>query len=440
MAEKVIVIGAGMAGIMAARTLHDAGLDVTILEARNRVGGRTHTDHSLGASVDLGAAWIHGRDGNPLAPLAKKLNIENGHTDFLNRSGTAVQAYDEDGTPLDPAEYAHGLQLGLASFYKAAGSLLYDRPVKRESLKDWVEHGLPKSEGLSHAAEQGFFYQSLISSEYVSAADWDELSMNDGRYIQLPGGDYLLHGGGFNVITDHLVEGLDVRLETAVTHIKQSSDQIILYTTRGSFTCDCLIITVPLGVLKSGNITFEPPLPAEKWEVIQRIGFGKYEKLVMRFDKFYWPKAQERFNYMSMGEPSLFHAWLNIGHYTDEPIIASYHAGRRARHINQMSDGDLVEGTVDAMQTMFGDEFGEIPAPISFARTSWETDTYSCGSYSFNHVNQASGDREMLGAAVNGRLFFAGEATHPYFYATVHGAYETGIYAAKQVIRKIGNE
>jgi monoamine oxidase len=91
MTEKILVIGAGMAGIMAARTLHDAGYDVTILEARDRLGGRTQTDNSLGSSVDLGAAWIHGPDGNPLTPLAEQLGVATGYTDFLNRSGTAVQ-------------------------------------------------------------------------------------------------------------------------------------------------------------------------------------------------------------------------------------------------------------------------------------------------------------------------------------------------------------
>ena len=99
---KIIVIGAGMAGISAGRTLQDAGQDVTLLEARARVGGRTHTDRSLGNHVDLGASWIHGFDGNPMTPFAKKLNIDTGYTDFLNRSETAVSAYHEDGTPLTP--------------------------------------------------------------------------------------------------------------------------------------------------------------------------------------------------------------------------------------------------------------------------------------------------------------------------------------------------
>ncbi|MEM7117902.1 MAG: FAD-dependent oxidoreductase [Chloroflexota bacterium] len=435
MGVKVVVIGAGMAGIMAAQTLHDAGLDVVLLEARNRIGGRTHTDHSLGAPIDLGAAWVHGIDGNPLTPIAQQLGVDWGHTDFLNRSGTVVQAYDEDGRPLDQAEYAAGLQLGLGAFALAAGSQLYDLPQSVQTFRDLLDAGMPKPDNLSPAAEQGFYYQTVIHTEYVSAADAEQISARlSGSYVSLTGGDYLLHGGGFNALTDHLVAGLDVRLETAVSHITLSDNNIILQTSVGELTADYAVLAVPLGVLKQGSIDFDPPLPAEKTAVIERIGFGSYEKIALRFDKFYWPRAQQRFNYLSTGDPSLFHAWLNVGYYTGEPIIISYHAHRRARRINEMSDAELVAQVVEKMTLMFGDEFGPVPEPVAYARTNWEGDPFSRGSYSFDSVGQLPNDRNVLAAGVNGRIFFAGEATHPHFYATVHGAYETGIRAAREII------
>ncbi len=435
--EKVIVIGAGMAGIMAGRTLLDAGYEVVVLEARDRVGGRTHTDHSLGDSVDLGGAWIHGVDGNPLTPLAEELNIETGHTDFLNRTGHAVQSYDDDGTPLDQKEYAKGLQLALGSFYLASGSELYDRPKRFKSFKDLYDHGLPKPKGLSRAAELGFKYQSLISTEYVSAADAEEIDYTLHQHVMLPGGDFLVHGGGFNKITDHLAAGLDIRTGSPVRKITTGAShvQIEVETEKDPIVCDRVVITVPLGVLQSGQITFDPPLPKEKQETIGRIGFGVYEKIAMRFDRFYWPKEPQRFNYMSTGEPSLFHAWLNIGHYTGEPIIVAYHSHRRAKHINTLSDDELLEQTLHAMQIMFGNNgFGDIPQPEAYVRTGWEHDPYSCGSYSFDRVGQRPEDRRTLAKHVDSRLFFAGEATHPKFYGTIHGAYETGIRAAQEII------
>ena len=441
MTKKIAVIGAGMAGISAGRTLQDAGFDATILEAGTRIGGRTHTDRTLDTPVDLGASWIHGFDGNPMAPLAQELGIEMGYTDFLNRSLTAVEAFAEDGTILDPQEYATGLQLGAAAFYQAAGSELYRRPDNARTLRDWIEHGLPKPEGLSVAAEEGFRYQSLISTEYVSAADWDELDLTlRARTVGLPGGDYLLHGrngrGGYNIITEHLVAGLDVRLETPITSIVLTEQGVLLETSAGQMRYDHVVLTVPLGVLKSGAINIVPALPAEKLAAIERIGFGFYEKLAMRFDRFYWPQEPQRFNYLSTGEPSLFHAWLNLGHYTGEPTIISYHAGRRAQRINQWSDEELVAQVVGIMQRIFGDNgFGAIPKPEAYVRTAWEQDPFFQGSYSFDRLGQQPEDRRVLAQPVGDRLFFAGEATHPYFHSTVHGAYETGIRAAREIMR-----
>lgn len=442
MSEKVIVVGGGMAGIAADRTLHDAGFDVTILEARGRLGGRTHTDHSLGTPIDLGASWIHGVDGNPMAPLAEKLKIANGYTDFLNRSLTAVQAFAEDGSLLDAKEYAKGLQLGAGSFDLAVGSELHPSPDNARTLKEWIEYGLPKPNGLSFAAEEGFRYQSLISTEYVSAADWDELDLIlQGQTARLPGGDYLLHGcdgrGGFNLITDYLAAGLDVHLKTAVQGIEVSDKGARLETSSGIMDCDRIVLTVPLGVLKSKAIHFTPELPTAKGEAIARIGYGTYEKLVMRFDKFYWPKEAQRFNYLSTGETSLFHAWLNIGHYTGEPIIIAYHAHRRARRINEMSEGELLEQTVGVMQRIFGDNgYGQIPAPEAYVRTGWQHDPFSKGSYSFDRIGQRPDDRRVLAQPVGNRLFFAGEATHPHFHSSVHGAYETGVRAAREIMEQ----
>ena len=437
MSEKIIVIGAGMAGIMAAKTLQDAGETVTLLEARDRVGGRTHTDHSLGTAVDLGAAWIHGPHGNPLTPIARDLGVATGYTDFINESQTAVRAYHHDFTPVEMAAYTRGQQLANAAFYLAEASLLVDRPKNGRSLKDWIEHGLPKPNNLSEDEALGFHYWSVIRTEYGDASDWDliDWSLSEG-YVKLPGGDELVYGGGFNALTDHLATGLDIRLNTAVASISYGGKTITVTSTTGeTFSADRLILTIPLGVLKTNAIQFDPPLPEEKTAVINRIGYGNYEKLAMRFDQFYWPQEVQRFNYLSQGEPSLFHAWLNTGHYTGTPIIVAYHAGRRARKINEWPDEQLLDAALTIMRRMFINHgFDHIPPPVDYVRTRWQSDPFSQGSYSFDQVGQQEGDRRKLAESINGRLFFAGEATHPHFHATVHGAYETGVRAAREAL------
>ncbi|MGB1249552.1 MAG: flavin monoamine oxidase family protein [Candidatus Promineifilaceae bacterium] len=436
--KQVIVIGAGMAGIMAAKTLQDAGIKTVCLEARERIGGRTHTDRSLGVSADLGASWIHGPIGNPLTPLADQLGVQYGATDFLNRSGTAVQAYEADGTPLsDMAAYGKGQEHAQAAFSVVGNSLLHPLPAEIKSLKQLLEHGLPLPENMSAATQAGATYWSVVRSQFSDASDWELIDATLDGYVKLPGDDLLVYGGGYNGMTDRLADTLDIRTGVVVERIIYTESGVQVATQAGTFSGSHVIVTVPLSILKADVIAFEPALPAEKVAAIGRIGFGSYEKLWMRFDKFYWPQNRQRFNYLSRaadGDPALFQGWLNHGYYSGEPVICVFHSGKRARFVNEMSDGTLLERTVEVMARMFGSEFGDIPAPLAYTRSRWQADPFSRGGYSFNQVGQQAGDRERLRASVNERLFFAGEATHPAYYATVHGAYETGIRAARDLL------
>ncbi|MGB0383938.1 MAG: flavin monoamine oxidase family protein [Ardenticatenaceae bacterium] len=434
--ERIIVVGAGMAGIMATRTLHEAGYDVIALEARDRIGGRTHTDHSLGLPVDLGGAWIHGPDGNPLKALADEYGLSYADTDFINRAGNVVQAYDAAGTPLDMKEYTEGQLLANGAFVRAFASILVPRPNhEHRSLKEFLQHDLPIPANMTPTQQKGFYYWSTVLSEYLGAADWDNMDWQLGKQYKLPGGDLLLYGGGFNGITDRLADGLDIRTGEVVERVEYGADGVRVHTTSAELTADRVVITVPLGVLKAGSITFEPALPAEKQDAIKRIGFGYYEKLVMRFDRFYWPEDKQRFNYISDGEPSLFNVWLNIGYYTGEPIIIAYHAGRRASRINEWDDETFLERTIAVMQRLFGDNgYGTIPQPLNYVRTNWQHSPFSQGSYSFAQLGQEENDRDILAQPIAEQLFFAGEASHPHLCATIHGAYETGIRAAWEIM------
>ncbi|MEM7537141.1 MAG: NAD(P)/FAD-dependent oxidoreductase [Chloroflexota bacterium] len=444
---RTIVIGAGMAGIMAARTLHDAGHAVKILEARNRVGGRTHTDHSLGVSVDLGGSWIHGAYANPLTELARTYNIATGYTDFVDASGSAILAFDADGTPLDRVEYAQGLQLASGAMAHAYGSLQYALPEATpayDSYQALHEIGLPIPDNLTPTQRKGYYYASIIRAQYSAAADTHEMAWRvSNDYIRLPGGDQLVYGGGYNAITDRLAEGLTIETETIVSRIVYDNDGVTIHARKAgkdvTMHCEHVIITVPLGVLKAGVIDFAPALPQTKTDAIERIGFGNYEKIVFRFPEFFWPREFQRFNYLPGGidpqEPELFTSWLNNGHYTGEPVIVAYHAGSRAQVINEMSDSELIETAMSVLTKLFGDRVeGELPAPVSYVRTGWSHDPHCRGSYSFDKVGQQAGDRRALAASVANRLFFAGEATHPHYHSTVHGAYETGIRAAQEVM------
>lgn len=433
MNPQILVIGAGMAGIAAARTLHDAGCRVTVLEARARIGGRTHTDSSLGVDIDLGAAWIHGPTANPLVPLARQHGVGWGETDFFNVHGGAVMAFHADGTPIDEAEYTRGIQYFPAAYAHLHNSLLTEKPGDDiRSMADLLDRGLPGQETLTGDAAAGFYYTSRVRIRYEDAADLDQVDWRIGReYVKLPGGDFLVYDGGFGRLAAGLAEGLDIQTDVVVERIEYGEAGCTVRTSQGDFAADRVIVTVPLGVLKAGVIDFSPALPREKQTAIQRIGFGHYEKLALRFPHTFWPTGSHRFNYLSDADPPLYMAWLNNAHYTGEPVLVAYHAAGLARHINRWPDEKLIEGALETLRKMFGPD---VPDPVSYVRSGWEADPFSRGSYSFSQLGMTPDDRAALAAPVGDRLYFAGEATHPHYWATVHGAYETGVRAAREIL------
>lgn len=421
-----------MAGLAAARRLQDAGYPVTILEARDRIGGRTHTDHTLGLPVDLGAAWIHGPIGNPLTPLARRFGVGMSPTDFLNRGGRAIQAFDADGAPLPVGPYTEGLQRYEGVMTHLAASEVDHVPAgEARSLAELYARGLPGVAELTPVQRLGFHYSSVVRVQFTEAADLTEIDWRLSRaYVKLPGGDELLHGGGYGQIVAGLAAGLEIHSGTAVTAIVQDGAGVAFETPRGTWRGARAIVTAPLGVLQAGQIAFEPGLSAEKQAAIARLGMGNYEKLILRFPRQFWPREPQRFQYLAGQTPALFTSWLNLAHYSGEPVIAVYHAGSHARYINQLDDATYVGAALAVLRRLFDPA---MPEPVAYVRTGWEGDPWSRGSYSFAKVGSQADDRRVL-ARTEGRLAFAGEATHPHYFSTVHGAYESGLRAAREVL------
>ena len=438
MSPQIIVIGAGMAGIMAARTLQEAGYNVRVLEGRDRIGGRTHTESTLGPDIDLGAAWIHGPHGNPLTPLAKQYEVGTGYTDFHNLTGDKVLAFDKDGRQLDTAAYTRGEQIFRGALAHIFGSILYPPPpASCRSLADLHAHGLPNInlDELTDDERLGYYYAGFLRPQYEDASDLHLIDWRQGEeYLKLPGGDLLVHGGGFGQMIRGLAEGLTIHTDCPVTHIHYHADGVVLETAQGQMNADAAVITVPLGVLQAGKISFTPALPEAKTAAIGRIGMGFYEKIALKFPHIFWPLRPQRMNYLEDGDLPLYTSWLNNAHYSGQPVLVAYHSGSRAQHINQLSDQELIAGCMATLRKLFGTD---IPDPISYVRTNWEQDPFSCGSYSYGKVGSSLADRALLAESVGGRLFFAGEATHPHYTGTVHGAYETGIRAAQQLMAAI---
>jgi protoporphyrinogen oxidase len=361
---KIVIIGAGFSGIAAGRTLADAGHDVVVLEGRDRIGGRTHTDSTLGPDIDLGGSWIHGPHGNPLLPLAAEAGATWKWTDFKNVLGDSVMAFDTDGTVLDTADYSQGISNYDGALAMLSGSVLGEKPDESvKSMADLYATGLVEQPAdAPYGTQKGHHYTSKIRFQYENAASLEESAFNVGSYVKLPGGDNLLCGGGYRRVITHLAKGLDIRYSTAVSEIKYGADGVIVLTDQGDFSADHCVVSVPLGVLQGGNISFSPALPEEKTAAIGRMGMGNYEKIVLKFPKIFWPTEPHRLNYISDHEPPLYNAWLNFAHFTGDPILVCYHGGPMAEYTNQIEDEDLIAGAVETLKKMFGPD---VPDPIS---------------------------------------------------------------------------
>lgn len=426
--EVIVVIGAGVAGLAAARHLADRGRQVIVLEARDRIGGRVWSDRSWpNAPVDLGASWIHGVQGNPLTPLANELKLPRKSTDFDNSA-----AYAADGTPLTDAQ--------IETISDKFEDLLEQMETIRETRDAADQPDLPLEtvfeQSLTQRRDPAAMQQALRWSinttiEHEYAADSSDLSLYywDDESESLPGGD-VVFPQGYDQIFTKLAKGLDIRLEQVVQRIAYDASGVTVTTNQGQVTGTHAIITLPLGVLKRGAVTFTPALPAAKVTAINRLNMGVLNKTYLRFPRVFWDRDVEWLDYIGerTGE---WAEWLNVYYYTKQPILLGFNAGAYGAAIERMTDEAIVAGAMTALRTIYG---SSMPDPEAWQITRWGTDPFAYGSYSHIPPGASSADRVSLAKPVGNRLYFAGEATHRQYPATVHGAFLSGQRAAQQLL------
>ncbi|KUI43116.1 amine oxidase [Mycobacterium sp. IS-1590] len=406
--EHVVIVGAGFAGLAAARRLADAGRRVTVLEARDRIGGRTMTDASLGVPIDIGASWIHGTQGNPVTELANDIGAKTVETDFDD-----FVLFDDRGE-VDPSAAA-----GL--------SMEWDKiAIGLDGLSADAGDTASVADGLAEVADMNdplisWIVGSQITGEY--AADPVQLSLRwFGSEGEMDGPDVLLPGG-YTQLSQHLARDLDVRQHTTVRRITYDDRQVRVDTSAGPVIADRVIVTVPLGVLKANSIEFDPELPQRKRDAIGRLGFGLLNKVVLAFDQPFWPRSHPMIGLVGNDQPvsDLVNGLL----LSEKPILIGLRSGQAAWSREALSDRDAVAQVITTLGA---------PEPTGSIVTRWGTDPYSLGAYSFIAVGSDPDDVSALGEPVGERLLFAGEATNPEFFGTVHGAYLSGIREAERIL------
>jgi len=420
---RVVIVGAGMAGIAAAHMLGQQGYEPLLLEGRDRIGGRIWTSAAWqGMPLDLGASWIHGVKGNPLTQLAKASKARTATTTYASSL-----IYGADGKPMTTQgeQQLERWQSKLTAAIAWAQDQDEDRALQAavETRLGWAK--------LSTAERQlvDFLVNSTIEQEYGGSAT--KLSahwFDDGKFF---GGDDAFLLDGYGTLINYLAQGLKVRLDEPVTRIEWGATPIKVITTKAVYTADQVMITLPLGVLKADTVKFEPALPAAKRQAIQKLGMGILNKCYLHFPKAFWPTKVDWLEQIppQRGE---WAEWVSMMRVAQWPVLLGFNAADHGLAIEAWDDQAIVDSALQSLRRLFG---RTIPDPLSYQLTRWDADPFARGSYSFNALGALPQMRDDLAANLGNKVFFAGEATNRDYASTVHGAYLSGVRAAQEVLR-----
>jgi monoamine oxidase len=423
----VIVVGAGIAGIEAARVLESQGYKVVVLEGRDRIGGRIWTSRALqNIPLDLGASWIQGTRNNPLVEITRQFKIKTLPTD-----DDSLTQYHSNGEELTEKE-SQQLDEQFTEFMRELEkkrNQMQERNQKDISLQAVIDKILANIK-LEEQELIGLNYLINVAIENEYAADSNDLSLyNFDQGKELTGGS-VLFPGGYNQIPNKLAENLTIKLEHIVKRIEYNNGGVKIITNKGNFTADKAVITLPLGVLKTGTVEFSPALPTRKQTAINKLGMGVLNKVCLRFSKVFWEKNSEMLGYLAENKGE-WCEFLNIYKYTKQPILMCFNGGSYGEKLETFTDTKIIASAMKVLRTIYGEN---IPNPEDYLITRWRKDPFTKGSYSYLPVGASNADREALAEPVANKLFFAGEATSKDYPATVHGALLSGRQAAKQII------
>lgn len=400
-----VVVGAGAAGLAAARVLRRAGRRVLVLEARSRIGGRAFTDASLGPAFDAGAEYIHWGERNPWVRIAEALQVPLQE----DRGGGAFQVF-RNGEPLPEAERSRRrAAFGRVTRFitpMGAGDISFAEAVRRAPPE------------LAEAAG-GITRMALGEEpERVSIQDYDQL---------WSGEDYVVPTG-YGALVSRFGADVPVRLDTRATAIRWDGRGVAVETPQGTVEAGTAVVTVPVGVLQAGAIRFTPELPAETQAALDGLRMGALTKVALKVDRscFGGVEAGTYFDLGGHGSAISFEFWP-----FGRDLVVAVTGGDQGRGICEAGERAAIDFTVERLSALTG---GRARSAVTAGRlAAWWTDPLARGSYSIARPGQASA-RERLRRPLAGRLWFAGEATAGGGAMTVGGASLEGERAARALI------
>ena len=416
---RVIVVGAGVAGLTAADAARHAGADVTVIEARDRIGGRTWTAPLGAGSVDLGAAWVHGPVGNPLAEALADAGIDT-RNDGMFGSGMAVWA---DGWADAPD--ATALTSALDGGWDPA-----DVPAEvaaSDSYVDGVEWFMADRELDGRAGNLVRFALIWVAGGGFISGPPERISVRRCRRFH--------EGGGGNLSRSVAIDpgraaGVRPRhpARYPATVIEHGGPGVAVRSDDGIYKADRVVVTVPLGVLQGGDLVFDPPLEGSHALAVERLAMGTLEKVVFRFEERFWPESVHWITHVA--DDHAFPQWVDLSRHTGSPTIAAIYNATLTSRIAETPVEQRAGLALEVLRKMFG----SVPDPEETLVTDWTADPWSLGSYSYIPIGAGPEDMSVLAEPVSERLVLAGEATVPESYGTVHAAFGSGLRAAAHVL------
>lgn len=407
-----LVIGAGLAGLACAQRLIAAGQRVVVLEARQRIGGRIWTEHRQGCALDLGASWLHGVANNPIHRLVSQtLRLPVFPSNELSRITVGL---DGQRWSTERSEQADGW---LETFVRRA-----------EEHGRWDE---PLTQLLPQHLNTDQRFTLITDVEHEVGAPLSAIAANaplgDGQ--ELLGGDVMVPGG-LDRIVNHFARGVEIRLGHVVQTIENQPQHVRVSTKAGeTFDARRLCCTVPLGVLKRNQISFNPPLPKAKAQAVAQLGMGVLDKIVLIFPERFWDAITWLRN--DGPEPGLWPEWVDLTNVIGRPALMGFIAATQAQQLERLPDQAILKSALIQLKRCYPTR--TIPVPNEVLITRWGEDPFACGSYSFAAVGSTPEMRSELAQRWNA-MVFAGEAASTNHPSTLQGAYLSGIQAAETLL------
>ncbi|HVR37865.1 MAG TPA: FAD-dependent oxidoreductase [Thermoanaerobaculia bacterium] len=428
----VLVIGAGMAGVTAAQSLRqfDEDLEVIVLEGRpDRIGGRIWSSYEWPeAPIDLGASWVSHLTINPLGAVAKENGIELCDSDLFN-----IHLTQGNGRALTEKE----TNATMMRFFGVYAEVKCRAEERRESGKRDIDAGREFARALDKLKlpkqkrrNVEFFLNMSVAD--ANGADLDQLSLYewDDHYVEI-----MLEAAvvpqGYVKILDAMAEGLDIRLDHAVSRICYDKKGVTVETNHGKFRAAYAVVTLPHPVLASDAVEFSPRLPDWKRKAIRNVGVGLADKFWFLFKKCWWKWDKDFLGRVDEKGEGRWSTWLNFHHYKkDLPLLMCFNRTEHALALEKMTDDEVIDEALEVLRNAYG---SSVPRPLRMKRSMWHADPFARGTIPNIPVGSSTSVYNTLGRPV-GRLRFAGDSTIREFNGLVFGAFLSGAREAGKLL------